>query len=218
MGEPGRSEDDDEAPDYTPKALSFCALHESVQAAGACALCGKPACHDCLSSVNGHPACTSCTDRIGAEVSAEQPDATTYPRAIAGGLGGALIGAVVWAAIAIAGNVEVGYVAVLVGFLAGLGVVKLSGKRSQGLQVVSVACAVVGLVAAKYFTMAHVLIGMAEKEGHHLGYFDPALLRIFAEFGKEMFGPFDILWILLAVGAAWKAPTPTELQIGRIGG
>ncbi|GEM_PF-189830 len=214
----GGSEDDDERPDYAPKELSFCSEHESVQAVDTCALCDRPVCSTCLTTVNGHPACSSCTDRVRTEVSAEQPDATTYPRAIAGGLAGALAGAVVWAAIAIAGNVEVGYVAVLVGFLAGLGVVKLSGKRSQGLQVVAVSCAVVGLVAAKYFTMAHVLIGIGEKDGQHLGYFDPLLFKIFAEVGKEMFGPFDILWIILAVGAAWKAPAPTNLDVERFGG
>jgi len=67
---------------------------------------------------------------------------------ILGGLGGALIGAAIWWALIRVTGYELGLVAIGVGILAGLGVVKLGG-RGPTMQLIGGACAVLGIVVGK---------------------------------------------------------------------
>lgn len=71
--------------------------------------------------------------------------------AIIGGLLGAAAGAAIWAAIAYFTEMEVGYVALLVGALAGGGAVLFSGRR-RGLLIVIIAIlmSLLGIVVGKY--------------------------------------------------------------------
>lgn len=130
--------------------------------------------------------------------------------ALIGGSVGALVGAAAWAAITIATDVEVGYVAVLVGFLAGIGVRWGAGdRRSPGLQVLAAILAFVGMLAAKYFIFAYVLIQMAHKQGVDVGFFNHALWSNFPDLLVKTLSPFDALFAFLAVAAAARACKPT---------
>jgi hypothetical protein len=73
---------------------------------------------------------------------------------IIGGTIAAIIGAVVWAAIAYYGKVEIGYLALGVGFLVGLGV--SAGSRSGGIGAafIAVVLTVLSLLAGKYAAVA----------------------------------------------------------------
>jgi hypothetical protein len=130
---------------------------------------------------------------------AEEIQASTLP-AVGLGLAGALVGALAWAALSVATNFEVGYVAVLVGFLAARGV-KLgsAGRPGEGLRAWAAAASVIGLVAAKYLTVAYY----AARDGG-LTPFDGRVAAFFVDNLGSLLSPFDLLWVFLAVTTAWR--------------
>jgi len=126
------------------------------------------------------------------------------------GVVGALVGAGIWATIAIVTELEVGYVAVLVGALAGLGVRwGAGGQRGAGLQVLAGLLAFAGLVAAKYMIFAYVVIQVGHKQGVDLGVFSHVLTSNFPSLLMKTLGPLDALFACLAVAAAARACKPT---------
>jgi len=189
----------DPAPQETPRAT--------------CVLCGVPIIRE-PQLVNGQPACPACVHKVKEELAAEQPDAVSFAPAILGGLAGAILGAVVWAGIAIATNLEVGYVAVLVGFLAGYGVKRASGgKRGQALQIAAAALSVAGLLVAKLFIVQWFLIKGAKEQGYDVSLFDTRTFGILFQVLPETLSAFDLLWVVLAIGAAYRMPAASKVQV-----
>lgn len=196
----------------TAAASGACCATPDEASRVACALCRKPACRVCGSSVNGRGVCSACAAQIRSELEREKAGAGDLPGAVLGGVVGALLGGAAWAGVAIASGLAIGYVAVLVGFLAGKGVVIGAGKRkSVQLQVVAVACAVLGLLAGKYLIVAHAIDTKFSEL--HLGYFDGKVVRVFFQNLGEFVRPFDFLWILLALGAAIRVARPTASHV-----
>jgi hypothetical protein len=179
---------------------------------GACALCGRPTCRRCRALVNGRTVCSRCAVQIRDELSAEVAGSSALPGAILGGLVGALVGGAIWAGVAIASGLAIGFVAVLVGYLAGFGVVQgARKKKSTQLQGVAVACALLGLLAGKYLIVAHTIKTMVPDAD--LGYLDGRILEIFFQHLGEFFRVFDVLWIVLAFGAALRVTRPTATRV-----
>jgi hypothetical protein len=171
-----------------------------------CALCATGVDPAVGSNLGGRLLCKSCGDQVVAELEAEQAT-PRYPLAILGGLAGAIIGAAVWSAIAVIADAEVGFIAILVGFLTGQGVKRGAGKaRSHGLQIMAGGLAVAGLLIAKYMTVASLAARIL-----HLSPFDPKVTNLFFDNFGDFFGGFDLLWLFLAIGAAYRIPAPTIL-------
>jgi hypothetical protein len=88
--------------------------------------------------INGHVVCTSCRGR--AEMSAETPDGIG-PMLIAGvyGLGAGIVGAIIYYAVLALLNLEIGIVAILIGYMVGYAIRKgahgRGGRRFQLLAV-----------------------------------------------------------------------------------
>lgn len=191
------------------------AQSEAAVAAATCALCQTPLAAGAGASLNGNPACDSCVAQVQAELAAEQETGARFPLALAGGAAGALVGAIIWAVIVVATNYEIGYVAVLVGFLAGRGVNLGAGKgRGQSLQIAAAGMAVFGLFIAKYFIFAHFVV--SDPRGAELGlsYFSPGLVIVFLENIGSTLSPFDLLWIAFALMTAWRIPAPSKIEVG----
>jgi hypothetical protein len=163
--------------------------------------------------VNGQDVCPACAGQVVEELAASKGSALGIVPGLVGGAIGALVGAGIWAAIAILTDYEIGYIAVLVGFLAGHGVRLAARGRGRALQFVAVAMSIVGLLAAKYFLFAHYTIEMLAEQGQQLSYLDPRLAIVFPFALVEIVSPFDLLWIFLAVGAAYRAPAPLAVTI-----
>ncbi len=73
---------------------------------------------------------------------------------IIGGVLGGLVGAAIWAAISYATQYEIGYIAIGVGFLVGVGVRMAAGDNvSSTTGAVSAAIAIVSVLAGKYLTI-----------------------------------------------------------------
>jgi hypothetical protein len=130
---------------------------------------------------------------------------------------GAMIGAGVWLAIVVFTGYEIGYVAWGLGAAAGVGMAA-GHEDDDGTKagIIASCMAIVGIFAAKLFAYEHIKNNIAEYafEGDELEGVDPAQM---AEFGQQlgelfaqevtflsMFGPIDALFILLAVGTAYK--------------
>ncbi len=192
----------------------------------ACSLCGKSVLQSSLASVNGRAACASCVGRVRAELAAQAPTPGVFPLATAGGLVGALIGAAVWTGIVIATDYQVGFVAVLVGYLAGTGVKLGAGKhRGKPLQVLAAALSFFGLLVAKYATFAYAVVDNASKRGYHVSYFDPRILTgatdlpgfsVFPSFFDalpKLVTAFDAIFVFIAIAAAFRVPKATPVTI-----
>ncbi len=194
--------------DSTPQA------NIEASTAALCSLCGTALTPETTSLVNGEPVCQGCTSKLKQELAAQKGSLFDFPGAITLGLIGAAVGAAVWAAIVVFTNFEVGYVAVLVGFLAGMGVKFGAGKaRGKQLQMLAAGCAVFGLVVAKYFILAHYIREYAANDGVELSWFDPQIISTFPAALKEMVSVFDLLWLFLALSAAYRIPAPAQVRI-----
>src|SRR4051812_38441458 len=74
-----------------------------------CALCNRSVRFASMSRVNGRPGCADCVATLRRELDERRPRGTGMLYGVGWGLIGALAGAAVWAAIAIATELEVGY-------------------------------------------------------------------------------------------------------------
>jgi hypothetical protein len=179
-----------------------------------CALCQTSVAANVTKLANGHRVCPACALQLERELAQGRAGSDDLPRAALMGALGALLGAAVWAAVVVLTNLEIGYLAVLVGFLAGYGV-KLGARGGHGkrLQQTAVACAVAGLLATKYFVFAHFFVSGAAKEGVALSYLSPTTLSAFPHFLGEMLSPFDALWLLIALSSAWRVPRAPHVVV-----
>ncbi|MCA9124470.1 MAG: hypothetical protein H6822_25305 [Planctomycetaceae bacterium] len=115
---------------------------------------------------------------------------------------GALLGAVVWAIIAIVTGFEIGWIAWGVGFGSGAGMAyahHLSDAIDDFLGgVIAATMATLGIVAGKYAVYQFVVLAAIGELGELA-----ELLEDEITFGM-MFGPMDALFFFLAIGTAYK--------------
>lgn len=181
-----------------------------------CALCNGEAPEESRYLVNARLSCAACVARVRGELARQSPTASGFLSGAGAGLIGALIGAVVWLTIGVVTNLEVGYVAVLVGFLAGVGVKMGAGlQRGQPLQALAAGLAVVGLLAAKYMIFVWMVVKLGHEHGQDISYFEPRLLSLFPQALGEMVGAFDVLFLFLALAAAYRVPKASAVTIAR---
>jgi len=186
----------------------------AVAAAPVCALCGCTVAAGTGSVANGRSLCATCTAQVERDFQEQTRNARVGP-AIALGLVGAIAGAAVWAGIAIATQLAIGYVAVLVGFLAGYGVRRGAGRtRTQLIRGIAIGCAVFGLLLAKFIIVVQAVAAiLLEKPGAHIPYFDLVWFKVFWAVFPDTLNAFDALWLFLAVGAAARQVKPIQLQL-----
>lgn len=163
-----------------------------------------------LSLVGSHVMCAGCAHQLNAQFAALQPTASGLVRGAIWGAALALLGAVVWAAFAITSGYEIGYAAVLVGVLAGVGVKRGAAPQSgRALQWLAVAVAVFGMLAAKYAMFSYTVVDLAQQHGRLLGYFDELIVSHFPGALHDMLGVLDLVFVALAVRAAYRVPRPS---------
>lgn len=189
-------------------------LSPTAAVVSSCALCQTELPPEGAAVVNGNAVCASCAAQVEAELQAEQTVGARMPLAFAGGAAGALVGALVWAGIVVATDYAIGYIAVLVGFLAGQGVKLGAGKgRGQSLQIMAAGLAFGGLAVSKFFIFSHVFQREMEKLGQPVGYLSQVTVNAFLGSLGEMLSPFDLLWVFLALTAAWRVPAASKVAI-----
>ena len=124
------------------------------------------------------------------------------PLGLLGGFGAAVIGAVVWAAITVATEYQIGYMAIAVGFIVGFAVRMLGKGVDQTFGISGAVLALFGCVLGNFLS----IVGFAAKsEG--LGYFDTLSLIDYGMVPSIMidaFSPLDILFYGLAIYQGYK--------------
>jgi hypothetical protein len=139
-----------------------------------------------------------------------------YVNAALGGLAGGALGAVVWWGFTVVTHVSFGLVAVVIGFLAGKGIVMATGgKRSLNLQVMSMVIAAIAYAFASYLVnRSFILQAIAadpslQTAGATLPIFAPPAL-MFAVI-RSGFQVFDLVFLAIVIYQAWKMPAPFKL-------
>jgi mannose/fructose/N-acetylgalactosamine-specific phosphotransferase system component IID len=180
-----------------------------------CALCRAAITPSVAVLVNDQPLCATCENRVAQELREQQQIAPRLLPAVLLGAAGALVGAVVWAAIMVATEFEVGYVAVLVGFLTGIGVRTGAGKARDGvLPVLSAGLAIAGLFVAKFMFVSYMVVSSYGERGVDVGYFDSIVLDTFGQILPKLVSPLDALFVFLAVGAAMRPVKAPVVKFG----
>ncbi len=152
-------------------------------------------------------------------IEAENVTSKHLPVALAGGLIAALVSGFVWGLVSIYTGYEIGFLAIGVGLLCGFAVVFASGgRRGVVLQAAAVAFSLVGILVGKYVAFAHFLTqAVAEEYGAEVAAqfsaFSPEVVGFFFSDFVGMLQPFDLLWVFLAFGAAWKMPAGRGLKL-----
>lgn len=136
---------------------------------------------------------------------------TLIPAVIGGGLA-AIVGGAAWGLIVNLSGYEIGYAAWGIGLVAGFGVLLFArGRTGVALQIIAVISSFVGILIGKYFTFFHVLKEVIEEDygpeaASTISIFSGKVIDFFFSKIVAMSSPYDILWIILAVGTAWSIP------------
>lgn len=122
--------------------------------------------------------------------------------AIVAGCVAALVGAVVWAAIAVFIDREIGWIAIGIGFVVGMAV-RVAGRGFEvRYAVIGAALALSGVVAGKFLAACG-----SYARSEHLSFWEVLQNFPYAEFPaflRESFEFMDLLFYALAVWCGWK--------------
>lgn len=199
-----------------------------AQAPETCKACNKQIAQGQASFVNDVPFCNNCREKVMDELHAQEATGPEIVPAVLGALAAAIVAGVAWGLIVILTNHEIGYVAIGVGILAGYAVYWASGKkRGMQLQLIASAASIVGILIGKYISFYHFYTQMVEGyiKNNPEKFSSPAseimkkfsifngdiISDFFANIGNMVSG-FDILWVILAIGAAYKIPRLIKVQ------
>jgi hypothetical protein len=158
-------------------------------------------CSSCFSTLRQH---------LEQVVRAQSTD-INYPAAALGGVLGGAAGALVWWGFTVLTRISFGLVAIVIGIAVGHGVTRFAGgKRSRGLQGLSVAIATLSFFYAQYLVnRTFILRAFAEKMPHE-GVSLPLLPdpEFFFDVVTVGFGIFDLVFLAIVIFEAYKIPAP----------
>ncbi len=181
-----------------------------------CAQCSKTLPEAEAVLTGGRAFCPSCYASLRAElegiVAATATD-VNYLHALFGAVLGGVVGALAWWGFTVLTGIAFGLIAVVIGVLVGQGTVRFSGgKRTVGLQVMSVAVALVSYICATYLVnMTFINRALAQRGDAMRVGFPPQTLALFVNVVAIGFGVMDVVFVAIVVWEAWKIPRPIAL-------
>jgi predicted Zn finger-like uncharacterized protein len=120
-----------------------------------------------------------------------------------GGVIGGLIGAALWAGVIYLTGYEVGYIAIGVGALTGIGVRIMAGEDDGwGPGLTALAIAILAVVAGKFFGVSLLVDHYVADAG--AGGDLAAIAQVKQQIFQDSFGPLDLLWFALAAMSAFR--------------
>lgn len=130
-------------------------FHEQPSRGDLCCICHQPV-TGAYYRIRGAMACSSCSQQVLARKPVDSHK--DFSRAVLFGLGGALLGLILYASVGILFHLEIGYVSLAVGYLVGkammMGSGNIGGRRYQWVAVVltyaAVSLSVIPVVIAQY--------------------------------------------------------------------
>jgi hypothetical protein len=152
-------------------------------------------------------------DEPGAIEESVAPPPTTrqLTLAVVAGLAAAIVGGIIWGLIVDATDSEFGIAAIGIGVLTGFAVVAASrGSAGASLQTIAALTAVFGVLWGKYY--AFVKVGQSFIDERFAGsgvtvpVFSGDTFELFLDNAGELFGGWDVAWIVFAIYTAWRIP------------
>ena len=132
--------------------------------------------------------------------------------AVLAGVVVALLGALVWGLAARWTDHELGVIAWAIGAGTGFAVLTgAGGRKTEGLQAFGVLLSLAGVLIGKYLAFAFIYQDEFENQtGRSVGLFSSEMWRAFRNAVPDIFGLYDLLWIVLAAASAWLVLRPDE--------
>ena len=189
---------------------------DAAEVAATCAQCSKTLTLDDRVSSGDREFCRACHASLRAELEqafAAQSSDVNYVNAAVGAVLGGVIGVLAWWGFTALTHWAVGLLAVAIGFLVGYGAVRFSGgKRSAGLQLLSISVALASYFCATYLVNMTFINKAFADEGNafRIG-FPPSSLDVLVRVVTAGFGVMDLVFLAIVVYEAWKIPKPFVL-------
>jgi hypothetical protein len=160
--------------------------------------------------------CRTCYEILKLELRrgvASMSEDVNYPMAALGAVLGGVVGVLAWWGFTVLTNIGFGLVAVIIGFLVGHGAARFAGgKRSAGLQAISVAVAVLSFLVAVYLVnMTFINAALVERGDPWRVTFPPASLDMFHRVVAINFGIMKLVFLAIVAYEAWIIPRPIKL-------
>ena len=190
---------------------------EATTAAPAlCAQCGKALSPDDTVHAGGKTFCRSCYAELRAHLDAAvqaMSSNVNYVNAAIGAVLGGAAGVLLWWAFTVVTKITLGLVAIAIGFAVGWGTVRFAGgKRSGGLQILSVTVAALSYLVATYLVnMTFINRALAQQGAAGRVPFPPTSLDLLGRVLTAGFGVMDVVFLAIVVYEAWKIPRPIRL-------
>ena len=160
--------------------------------------------------------CRTCYDILKLELRrsvATMSEDINYPMAALGAVLGGVVGVLAWWGFTVLTKIGFGLVAVVIGFLVGQGTARFAGgKRSVGLQAVSVAVGLVSFLVAVYLVnMTFINEALVQRAESWRVTFPPASLDMFYKVVAINFGIMKLVFLGIVAYEAWIIPRPVKL-------
>ncbi len=181
-----------------------------------CAQCSKALTGSDTVAAGDRFFCRSCYVSLRAEleaVVASMSADVNYGQAAVGAVLGGVVGALAWWGFTVLTHIAFGLFAVAIGFLVGHGAVRFAGgKRSGGLQALSIAVALLSYLGAIYLVNMTFINKALDSQGEafRVG-FPPQSLDLLVRVVTLDFGVMDLVFLAIVVYEAWKIPRPIAL-------
>jgi hypothetical protein len=156
------------------------------------------------------------------KIRAIQAEERVTPNALARGLiaagAAAILGGILWGVIVIVTDYEIGFMATGIGLLTGYATARLARAKGLPLQLIAVSAALVGIFIGKYLTFYDALRQFVTEDygraaAAQVLWFDPEVFGLFLQNLGSLLSPYDILWVALAVLAAWRIPKALDIRL-----
>lgn len=138
------------------------------------------------------------------------------PRAIAGGLAGAVLGALVWYGFTVVTDRQIGLLAMLIGWLAAQGAILGSGKkRGPALQAIAVVVTAGAFLLAEYLILNHFFNQSLAEDGLGRRWLSlDGFFRTYFDYLRDNArNLLDLLFLGIALWMAYRTPAHGELDM-----
>ncbi len=195
-------------------------MEEGASSLKTCAQCATAVAFADRVDTGDRSFCRTCYDQLQSElreVALQSRSDISYPAAFTGAVLGGALGALVWWGFTVMTSIALGFIAIAIGFLVGHGAVRFAGgKKSRELQIMSVAVALVSILAATYLVNMTFINQALEKQGDVQRLAFPGNLGVFFRVIGLNFGIMDVVFIAITLWEAWKIPAPLEIPAPKI--
>jgi hypothetical protein len=192
----------------------------AVSTATRCARCQTMLAANDVVTVDDRAFCRTCSDIYKMQLrnrSAGRPsiksDGVNYPMAALGAILGGTVATLAWWGLTVLTRTGFGALAVVIGLVVGYGTLLFAGgKRSVGLQMLSLVTGVLSFLVAAYLVNMTLLNQLLAQRGEAARVvFPPSSLETFYKVVAIDFGIMKVAFLGVIASLAWVVPRPLKL-------